>query len=111
MSEQAKEPGNRHGWTFDTAMITTCVALAGIIVWVKTARTGDSKAVEVALVSTTSALSDTAESSRNEFAGVRGEIKELAKAVAEGLSGLNTALKLISGLAAVAGIGALIFFQ
>lgn len=103
--------GNSKGWTFDTATIAASIALAGLIVWVRTARAGDSKAVEVALVSTKSALSDTAESSKNEFAGVRGEIKELAKAVAEGLSGLNTALKLIAGLASLAGIAALVFFR
>ena len=116
------QPGNRHGWTFDTLVITGCVALAGVITWVRTARAGDSKAVEVAVVSTQSALSDTSESTkgqfeairgenRAEFDGIRGEIKVLAKAVAEGLSGLNTALKLIAGLGTIGAIGALIFYQ
>jgi hypothetical protein len=116
------EHGNRPGWTFDTAIIAGCVALSGVIVWVRTARAGDSKAVDVALVSTKSALSDTSDSTkgqfeairgenRAEFDGIRSEIKVLAKAVAEGLSGLNTALKLIAGLGTIGAIGALIFYQ
>lgn len=116
------EPGNRHGWTFDTALIAVSIAMTGIVVWMRTARAGDSKAVDVALVATTSALSDTSDSTkaqfegirqenRTEFDGIRGEIKVLAKAVAEGLAGLNTALKLIAGLGTIATIAGLIFFR
>lgn len=115
-------PGNSHGWTFDTMMIASALAFTGVIVWVRAGRSGDSKAVDVALVGTKSALADTSESTkaqfegirgenRAEFEGIRGEIKVLAKAVAEGLSGLNTALKLIAGLASLGAIAALIFLR
>jgi hypothetical protein len=103
--------GNHFGWTFDTALTVVFIGACGMIAWIKTARHGDSKAVDVALVSTTSALADTAASTDKQFEGVRDEIKVLAKAVAEGLSGLNTALKLIAGLAAIASVVAVVFFQ
>lgn len=94
-------PGNVRGWTFDTLGITGSIVALGIIVWVRTLHAGDTKAVDAALVSTKATASEIAASTTKEFDGVRAEIKELAKGLSEGLAGLNSALKLMGGLAAL----------
>lgn len=103
--------GNRLGWTFDTALTVVFVGACGIVAWVKTARQGEAKAVDVALVTTKSALADTAASTDKQFESVRAEIKVLAaaiadssKTVAEGFAGWTASLKIIAGIAAFTAI-------
>lgn len=92
-------------------MITGLVALVGVITWVKTGRHGDAKAVDVALVSTKSALEETATRSAKEFEGVRAEIKVLADAVAKGSASVSTAMKMLALLVSLVSVGGVLFLR
>jgi hypothetical protein len=89
--------GNRKGWTFDTAMMMGAAVATCIVVWVRTARTGDNKAVDTAMVAAKTALAETATGSAREFEGVRSEIKDLQKVIATGLETLTRALAEAAG--------------